>query len=224
MPTLAEPARAAWSTAAATIAIASAAISAFFLFALHALSPEFDVSWRMVSEYANGNYGWLLTVVFITWAIASWALAVGVGPVWATWLGRCALVFLVLAGVGQMMGGVFDLNHELHGAAFAIGVPSLTLAAILVTLALRRIGVGIAMWPAHLSWVSFVLMAATMAHFITSVNRAGVDLFAQSGPLAEHPQGDTSYNGWANRLLFAASYLWLITTGSVLLRGQRDNG
>ena len=67
------------------------------------------------------------------------------------------------------MGGIFDINHRLHGAAFAIGVPSLTLAAILVTLALRRGGVDIAMWPAHLSWVSFVLMAATMVLFVMSL-------------------------------------------------------
>lgn len=78
----------------------------------------------MVSEYANGNYGWLLTAMFITWAMASWALAVALVPLRATWLGRVALLFLVLAGFGQMMGGLFDLNHPLHGAAFAIGVPT----------------------------------------------------------------------------------------------------
>ncbi|HEU0198827.1 MAG TPA: DUF998 domain-containing protein, partial [Burkholderiaceae bacterium] len=201
------------------IAIAAAAISAFCLIALHIVSPEFEVSWRMVSEYANGKYGWLLTAVFLTWAVASCALAVALRPLRATWLGRFGLVFLMLAGVGQAMGGVFDLNHPLHGLAFAIGVPSLTLAAILVTLALRRSGVDIAMWPAHLSWISFVLMAATMALFFMSLNRAGIDVSAQSGPLAELPEGVAAYNGWANRLLFAASYLWLILAGRVASRG-----
>lgn len=28
------------------------------LASLHALSPEFDPSWRVVSEDANGKYGW----------------------------------------------------------------------------------------------------------------------------------------------------------------------
>ena len=28
------------------------------LSSLHALSPEFDPSWRVVSEYANGKYEW----------------------------------------------------------------------------------------------------------------------------------------------------------------------
>jgi hypothetical protein len=218
MTTLVKLAPIAWSKTAATIAIAAAAASALFLVALHIFSPEFDVSWRMVSEYALGRHGGLLTAVFITWAVASWALAVALWPLRTTWLGRVGLLFLVLAGVGQMMGGLFDLNHPLHGVAFAIGVPSLTLAAILVTLALRRGGADIAMWPAHLSWMSLVLMAATMVLFLASLSAAGIDVSAQSGPLAALPEGVTAYNGWANRLLFAASYLWLITTGRAVLR------
>lgn len=219
MPTLAGLAPVAWRAGAATTAIGGAATSALCLVALHVLSPEFEVSWRMVSEYANGKYGWLLTAVFMTWAVASWALAVALWPLWATWLGRVGLACLILAGVGQMMGGIFDINHGLHGAAFAIGVPSLTLAAILVTLALRRTGVDIAMWPAHLSWISFVLMAATMVFFFAALTRAGIDVAAQSEPLADLPEGVTAYNGLANRLLFAASYLWLILAGRAVLRG-----
>ena len=205
---------------AATIEIAAAAASALCLFVLHLLSPEFEVSWRMVSEYANGNYGWLLTVVFISWAAASWALAAALGTLWTSWLGRVALVFLILAGVGQMMGGLFDINHPLHGAAFAIGVPSLTLAAVLATLALRRTGIEIAMWPAHLSWISFVLMAATMVLFFAALTRAGIDLSAQFEPLADLPEGVTASNGLANRRLFGASYLWLILAGRAVLRGS----
>lgn len=218
MPTLRESTPVTWGRRAATIAIAAAATSALCLVALHVLSPDFEVSWRMVSEYANGNYGWLLTAVFMAWAVASWALAVALRPLWATGLGRLGVVFLILAGVGQMMGGMFDINHGLHGAAFAIGVPSLTLAAILVTLALRRTGVDIAMWPAHLSWISFVLMATTMVLFLTSLSRTGVDVSALTEPLADLPEGVTAYNGWANRLLFGASYLWLIAAGRVALR------
>ena len=209
-----------FTTIAASLAIAGAATSAIALLALHLLSPEYASSWRMVSEYANGRHAWLLTVVFVTWALASWSLAAAAWPIRATWLGRLALVFLILAGVGELMGGLFDINHRLHGAAFGIGVPSLPIAALLVTLALRRTGAHVALWPAHLSWISFVLMALTMALFFGALARAGIDVRAQSGPLAELPAGVTAYNGWANRLLFAASYLWLITTATVRLRGR----
>jgi hypothetical protein len=218
--TPAKPTAIAGSKRVAKIAIAAAAASALLLVALHVLSPEFDVSWRMVSEYAIGQHGGLLTAVFITWAAASWALAVALRSLRTTWLGRVGLLFLVFAGVGQLMGGLFDLNHPLHGVAFAIGVPSLTLAALLVTLALRRSGADIAMWPAHFSWMSLVLMAATMVLFLASLSAAGVEVSGQSGPLAALPEGVTAYNGWANRLLFAASYLWLITTGRAVSRDR----
>jgi hypothetical protein len=35
------------------------------------------------------------------------------------------------------------------------------------------------------------------------------------------PEGVTAYNGWANRLLFGASYLWLIIAARVSWRGAR---
>jgi len=42
---------------AARLAIAAAAAALLLLASLRVLSPEFDPSWRMVSEYANGHYG-----------------------------------------------------------------------------------------------------------------------------------------------------------------------
>jgi hypothetical protein len=63
------------------------------------------------------------------------------------------------------------------------------------------------------------LMAATMALFLTSLSRAGIDVSAQSGPLTDLPEGVTACNGWANRLLFGASYLWLIIAARVSWRG-----
>ena len=40
------------------------ALSCAALIVLHVVSPEFAPSWRMVSEYANGGYPWLLLLVF----------------------------------------------------------------------------------------------------------------------------------------------------------------
>jgi hypothetical protein len=43
--------------------------------ALHILTQEFDPSWRMISEYALGHYGWLLSLTFLAWGFSTWALA-----------------------------------------------------------------------------------------------------------------------------------------------------
>ena len=65
---------------AACLAIA-ASISAFvFLLSLHVLSPEFSPAWRMISEYANGQYGWVLSLMFAAYGLSTLALATAIGP------------------------------------------------------------------------------------------------------------------------------------------------
>src|SRR5262249_24375746 len=106
------------SSVAATVAIAATSISALALLVLHIVSPEYQPSWRMVSEYGNVHHAWLLTVMFMAWAAAYWAIAAAVGPIAPSWLGRIGSMFLILAGIGAMMCGLFDINHRWHGLAF----------------------------------------------------------------------------------------------------------
>src|SRR5918999_428848 len=94
-----------WMVSAAYVALGATAVSGAALLVLHGVSPEFAPSWRMVSEYANGRFAWLLTVVFAGWAISSFALARALWPLSGSTLGMIGLLFLLLAGVGQTMGG-----------------------------------------------------------------------------------------------------------------------
>lgn len=187
---------------------------------LHVLSPEFSPSWRMVSEYANGRVPVLLTVVFLAWAAGSLALLFALWPLSASTLGKAGLAFLVIAGIGQVMGGAFDINHKLHGPAAMIGIPSLCIAAVLVTMAMMNRGDIVAppVWSAHLPWISFALMIAAMFMFFGALKAAGIEMSGQSEPLKVLPEGVTSYLGWANRLLFAASYLWVALTSLAVIR------
>lgn len=209
-----------FSAAAAYVAITAVAVSCAALVALHAASPEYAPSWRMVSEYANGGYPWVLLIVFLAWALSSFALVVALGPLWSTGLGKAGLIFLVLAGVGQAMGGLFDINHKLHGPAAMIGIPSLCIAAVVLTLAMSRHGGVVAppVWSAHLPWIAFALMLGTFALFLSALKSAGVDVGAQAGPLKELPPGVTAYVGWANRLIFVSSYLWTVLAALSVVR------
>src|SRR6266852_5889192 len=88
------------SLPAASLAIASSAAALLLLALLHVLSPEFGPSWRMVSEYALGHYGWVLSLMFLAWAVGSWALA---GAIWSqvtTRAGKIGLWLLLVAGLG----------------------------------------------------------------------------------------------------------------------------
>ena len=211
-----------WFTPAATIAMGATLVSLAALLLLHVVSPELAPSWRMVSEYANGRYPWLLTLMFIGWAVSSFALLAALWPLSATALGKAGLVFLALAGVGQTMGALFDVNHKLHGPAAMIGIPSLCIAAVLVTMALsRRPDVAAPpVWSAHLPWISFALMLGALAMFVSALKSAGVDMTAQTTPLRELPAGVSGYVGLANRLLFAATYLWAAFTALSVLKAR----
>jgi hypothetical protein len=207
-----------WFAPAAYVAVLGVALSGASLVLLHFLSPEFAPSWRMVSEYANGRHGWLLTFVFAWWALSSLALLAALWPAAATGLGKVGLVFLLLAAIGQMMGAAFDINHPLHGAAAMIGIPSLCVAAVLLNTALARTA-GLdapPLWSAHLPWISFALMIGALVLLISALRSVGVDLSAQ--PLKELPAGVSGYVGWANRLLFATSYLWVALAALAVLR------
>lgn len=208
------------SVPAAYLAIAAIIASAICLASLHVTSPEFDPSWRMVSEYANGRTPVLLTAMFFTWAVASAALAVAVLPIAGGWLGKAGLGCLVLAAIGQTMGGLFDINHPLHGPAAMIGVPSLCVAAVLATMAMaRQAGMEAPpWWSAHLPWVSFALMIAAMMLFFSALKAVGFDMSAQTGPLQTLPEGVSAWLGWANRLLFATTYLWVVLAALAVVR------
>ena len=63
------------SGSAAALAIGTAIAAALLLVALHLLSPEYSPAWRMVSEYANGHYAWVLSLMFAAYGCSTLALA-----------------------------------------------------------------------------------------------------------------------------------------------------
>lgn len=211
------------SSLAARLAIAAGAAVILLLASLHVLSPEFDPSWRMVSEYANGQYGWVLSLMFLSWAVSSWALAFVVWSQVKTTGGRIGLVFLVAAGVGEAMASVFDINHNLHGLAGIIGIGSLPIAAMLISASLGRIQA----WSearkslrstANLTWMSVVLLAATFAILIVTYTRAGGEMTSEVTVL---PPGAIALVGWANRILVVVYCLWVMTVAWQAIRLQR---
>jgi uncharacterized protein DUF998 len=165
------------SVTSARVAIASAAAALLALASLHVLSPEFDPSWRMVSEYANGHHGWLLSLMFIAWGLSSWALAVAISSEARTMPVKIGLVCLTLAGIGQAMAAVFDINHDtLHSLAGALGIVGLPIAAMLISVKLGRTEPWSAarrplLLTANLTWVSVVVLAATFVLLIVTFSQ-----------------------------------------------------
>jgi len=204
------------SQSIARLSLAASVGSLLSLGALHILSPEFSPSWRMVSEYANGQYGWVLAMMFAFWAISTWALAYAIWSRVKTVGGKIGLVFLVAAGVGEAMGGLFDINHPLHGLSALIGIGSLPIAAMLISVSLSHTQPWSdvrksLLWTANLTWISILLMAATFAILFVTFTQAGGEMPAEGTIAATLPPGVIALVGWANRFLVIVYNAWVMT-------------
>ncbi|MBP6773567.1 MAG: DUF998 domain-containing protein [Gemmatimonadaceae bacterium] len=183
------------------------------LAALHVLSPEFDPSWRMVSEYANGSYGWLLSLMFVCWAVSTWALAAALKPFLHSRAGTIGWIVLLIAGVGEMLAAIFDINHSLHGLAGALGILGLPLAAMLLGISLSHLATWKPIRPlvlllSNLTWLSVVLMAFAMFQLFSQLSAIGYDMTAPTTSTSTLPDEVHAFVGWANRFLIVAYCAW----------------
>jgi hypothetical protein len=196
---------------AALMAMAAAALTVLLLATLHVLSPEFDPSRRVVSEYANGRYGWVLSLMFASWAISSWSLAVALWSQLKGIGGKVAVSFLVAAGVGEGMASFCDINHPWHNLAGMIGVLSLPIAAMGISLNLA----GVDEWmrakrvllvTANLTWLSLLLMVIALFALVTRrrITPPGIEMI-----------------GWTNRAVVVAYCVWVATVAWQALKLRR---
>jgi hypothetical protein len=208
------------SAPAARLAVVAAAAVLLLLASLHVLSPEFDPSWRVVSEYALGHYGWVLSLMFVSWAVSSWALVFAIRSQASTMAGKIGVAFLIAAGVGEAMASVFDIRHPLHGLAGMIGIPSLPIAAMLISVSLGRTQGWAArktmlLATANLTWVSLASMIAALIIMFNGFSHAGGKMTPDV----------IAFVGWTNRLLIVAYCAWVMTVAweAISLRRGRPS-
>jgi hypothetical protein len=195
----------------AILSFISGALSLLCLLALHFTSPEFKPSWRMVSEYALGKYKWLLTLFFFMWGASSILLAIALLEFVSGFWAHFGIIFLVLSGIGAICGGLFDINHKKHGMAFALGIPTLPVGALILTYHLlnnKIITQTDTLILAHSTWISILLMAFTMMLMFSGFKKAGVNWDKDSPVPTEVPKGVIALGGYANRLLVLCFISW----------------
>jgi Protein of unknown function (DUF998) len=203
-------------TTLSILTIAFCALSIVCLIALHFTSPEFQPSWRMVSEYALGKYKWLLTAFFTLWALGSFTTCFllwnGISGTAAT----AGLILLFISSVGGLMGGLFDAKHKLHGLAALLGVPTLPIAAMLIGYNLGQPNNTILL-ASHATWIAFVIMAVAMVVMMNGFKKAGIPMGPDATPPDHVPNGVIALAGYANRLLIVCNMGWLVTVAIFFL-------
>ena len=209
---------AASSRTLAMVAVGGAIVFIALLALLHVLRSDLQPTWHVISEYANGPHGWLMTIAFAALAASCAATALGIWPLVEGWGPRIGLMLVVLAAIGLGMAALFpaDIVQDpmppmswtgtMHGVASMLGNPTLMIGMIVLAYALP----GHALWQgsgaalqvfAHLAWLCFVAMMVGMFVFL--------------------PQGTgglAALVGLGNRLLVVAYAGWLITANWPLLR------
>lgn len=200
------------SKGAACTAFFAAGISGALIILLHLLEPEYEPSWRFVSEYAGGPYGFIMQIAFAAMALSFAALGYALRGETGSKLGLVGIGILYVSALGCGIAAIFSmdpitsqtapptLSGELHGVGSIMGIPTFPVAAILITYAVTRHPD----WSssrmrlrlvAHATWISLVLMFILLSAWISANH-------GQFGP--EVPIG------WLNRLVVAVYLGWVI--------------
>ena len=149
---------------------------------LHFLEPEFDPSWRMISEYEIGRYGWLMTIAFFCWGLGALDLQMVLSHSLQTLWGKVGRWWLVVIAVAMMLAGVFrtnaitdntvSLDNTIHTLCGAIVIMTFPVAASLIARSL----LGNARWAPARGWLVWgtVLCWASLVVFFGSIVVSGV--------------------------------------------------
>jgi hypothetical protein len=194
---------------AARLSFAGAAMFVVLLAALHLIKPELDPSLHFVSEYAIGDYGWMMGLAFLSFALSYAALFMALRSQVRTRAGRVGLALLLVSAVGLIMGSMFatdpisasdearTTSGKLHSVGGTIGIV-MPFAAALVSWGLTRnrawsLAREPLLWSAGLAVLGFLVSVVSLGALLSQSNGSfGPDVLV----------------GWPNRLEILAYTVW----------------
>jgi hypothetical protein len=212
------------SPTAARLSFAGAATFALLLAALHFIKPELDPSWHFISEYAIGEYGWIMVLAFLSLALAYASLLVAIRSQLRTIAGRIGLALLLLSALGLTIAAIFTTDPitvsenavttegTLHNLGGTLGL-AMPFAAVLIGWRLARNPAWSSarrplLWATGLALVAFVVSFVSLS---VMVSRSGGEF------------GPDVLVGWPNRIEIVAYSVWLMVVArqAIRVRSQR---
>jgi len=196
------------SKALATTSAATAAAFVLLLAVMHVIEPEFDPSWRFISEYQLGAWGGLMSVAFLCLAASATTLLLAVRSQVRTVAGRIGLGILALCAVAFFVAGVIRTDSLLAETATTTGVIHSTAAAVggFVPLAAYLIAWSLARniaWRAYRPTLWWVIAPAILGDLAAWTQNA---VMAASGGVF----GPGTPVGWPNRVLVVGFAAWML--------------
>jgi hypothetical protein len=199
------------SRAAAFVSFSAAALFVLLLVALHFIKPEIDPSWRFISEYAIGDYGWIMALAFLSLAVSTVALFVTIRSQIQTTRGKVGLALLLVSAAGLTLAGIFTtdpittshdavtMRGNLHSLGGTLGI-AVPFAAALISWQLARnptwsTARQALRWTGTLAVMGFLISFMSVMVMLPSNGQFGPDVLI----------------GWPNRFEIVAYSVWLMT-------------
>ena len=194
-----------WANNAAICAIATGIIFVILVSLLHVLESNFDPTWRFISEYELGRYGFLMHLAFVALATSLATTAVALLGQARTKLGYVGLAGLLLAAIGILMAGIFttdpittpqnamDFSGNMHVLGAALDYSPI--AMLFLSISLRRKQA----WSSMRGWM-FVATGISLALMFAFIAVLPKDNIYHKG----------IYAGLIGRLLLISYLLWII--------------
>ncbi len=206
--------------------IGFAAIFLVILFLLHFLKPELDPSWRMISEYEIGRFGWMMRLAFFSWGASVLALLITIWPSLQPISGTISRWWFVLIVIALFGAGIFKTNpitdntpsriNTIHTICGAIVILTFPVAATLAVRSLLHnplwsVSQGQLILGTVLAWIGVV------AYFASIIISGIIHPSAVRKPSADRDWPHV-YQGWPNRFMVVTYIIWLIIVAETALR------
>jgi hypothetical protein len=206
--------------------IVFAAIFLAILVLLHFLKRELDPSWRMISEYEIGRFGWMMRLAFFSWGASVLALLITIWPSLQPISGTISRWWFVLIVVALFGAGIFKTNpitgntpnrvNTIHTICGAIVILTFPIAATLAVSSLLQnplwsTSQGELIFGTILAWIGMV------AYFASIIISGIINPSAVKNPSAAK-DGPHVYQGWPNRFMVVTYIIWLIIVAEAALR------
>ena len=203
-----------------------AAVFLILLFLLHFLKPELDPSWRMISEYEIGRFGWMMRLAFFCWGASVLAMLITIWPALQPTSGTISRGWFVLIVTALFGAGIFKTNpitdntpnlvNTIHTICGAFVILTFPVAATLEVHSLLHDPV----WSATQGQLIFgtVLAWIGMVAYFASIIISGIVHPSTVRSSSAEKYGPHVLQGWPNRFMVVTYITWLIIIAETALR------
>lgn len=205
----------------AYISIVFATIFLAILFSLHFLKRELDPSWRMISEYEIGRFGWMMRLAFFCWGtsvlsllIAFWSSLQTTGGVISRWWFAVIVAALIGAGIFKtdpITNNTNSLVNTIHKVCGTIVILTFPIAATLAVTSLLHN-------PQWSAYRGLLILGVVLAWIGLVVYFASVTVARIKDPKAGEVGGPHVLMGWPNRFNVVTYIILIYILAVIALR------